>query len=511
MRQLSARKPHHSHIERPSRWQVRTESITAIAFLVVVIATTLAFGGIEPWSIGLSCVLLIILMALWAVEMIAARKVSISVPWEVLPVVGLIILGLIQSISWTASDDTRASLSWAVDQTRATVVIIVLLLGGMLVAANHWTSRDRLARLAWVLTAFGFLVSVFAFIQQFTWNGSIYWIRPMGGLMSPFGPFAYHSLYAGFMELLVPIPISLVLARAVRGPVRLFCIFATTLMALSIIFSLSRGGMIALAASVLFLGVGAIQIALQGRRTYRDRYDDYEEEGYEEDEEYGDDTLSAGYGHSTNRWSRVLGGRVWLPSLGAVVLIIVLLIGGMFWLGADTVVNRVSQASISGSDLEGQNFYSSRAFLWRDTMKMIKDNPILGVGFGAFPTAFPRYTDSDGTYPVLQAHNDVLQIFADGGLIGGVLGIIFVVLAARSFARGLRAGDPWRRAMALGMGTAMVSLLVHSLFDWNLQVMATALLFLSYGAIIGRIGETVVEHESSTELELVSSRGVVTR
>src|SRR4030095_9866310 len=141
----------------------------------------------------------------------------------------------------------------------------------------------------------------------------------------------------------------------------------------------------------------------------------------------------------------------------------------------------------------------------------IKDHPIIGVGLGAFPTAFPQYTETDGTYPVLQAHNDVLQIFADAGLIGGVLGIIFVVLVARSFARGLRARDPWRRAMALGMGTAMVSLLVHSVFDWSLQVTATVLLFMSYGAIIGRIGEKVVEHEASTDLELVSSRGVVTR
>lgn len=486
-----------------SRWQITTEKITATAFLVVVIATTLAFGGIEPWSIGLACVLLITLLALWAVEMIVARKVSIAIPWEALPLVGLIGLGLIQSISWTASDGSRASLSWAVDQTRATVVILVLLLGGMLVAANHWVSRERLQRLAWVLTAFGFAVAVFAFIQHFSWTGRVYWLRPMGGLMSPFGPFAYHSLYAGFMELLVPIPLALIVAGAVRGPVRLFCIFAATLMALSIVFSLSRGGMIALAAALVFLGILAIQMALERRRHFQDDYDEYEEFDDEEDND-----LSY---PETRRNSPLSSVKVWLAPLGAVILIILLLVGGMLWLGADTIASRVMQGSISGSDLEGQNFYSSRGFIWRDTMKMIKDNPIIGVGLGAFPTAFPRYTETDGTYPVLQAHNDVLQIFADGGIIGGVLGIIFIVLVARSFARGMRVRDPWRRAMTLGMGTAMVSLLVHSVFDWSLQVTATVLLFMSYAAIIGRIGEKVVEHEASTDLELVSSRGVVTR
>jgi O-antigen ligase len=260
--------------------------------------------------------------------------------------------------------------------------------------------------------------------------------------------------------------------------------------------------MIALAAGLLFLGVLAVQIAIQRRRSWRSRYeeddDDLDSREFDEDE-----------GYETSSRSFV---RSWLPQLAAVGLIAVLLFGGIFWLGPDLIFSRVTEASLTETDLlQGQNFYANRGFIWRGTWEMIKANPVTGVGLGAFPTAFPRYTDTDGTYPALQAHNDLLQIFADGGIIGGLLVICFVVLVARSFARGLRARDPWRRAMALGMGTAMVSLLVHSVFDWNLQVTSTALLFLSYGAILGRIGEKVVEHEGAPDLDLVSSRGVATR
>jgi len=281
-------------------------------------------------------------------------------------------------------------------------------------------------------------------------------------------------------------------------------------MGLSIIISLSRGGMIALAAAVFFLGAVAIQMELVRRRRSAE---DYEEDEGSDDE---DDLYEEYSGRQdrqllTGSRSRLAGARVWWAPLGAVALIVLLLLGGMLWLGPDKVASRVTQSTLAGKDIDAQNFYASRGFIWRDTMKMIKDNPIVGVGLGAFPTAFPRYTESDGTYLVLQAHNDMLQIFADGGLIGGVLCIVFVILVARSFARGLKAADSWRRAMALGMGTAMLSLLVHSLFDWNLQVTSTVLLFMSYGAIIGRIGEKVVEHEASMGLELVSSRGVVTR
>jgi len=269
--------------------------------------------------------------------------------------------------------------------------------------------------------------------------------------------------------------------------------------------------MIALAAAVFFLGAVAIQMTLAARRRWDEEYE--EDEDSEDDEDtYGEYAGRKDRGLlPVSRGSRLAGMRVWWAPLGAVVLIVLLLLGGMLWLGPDKVASRVTQSTLSGSDPYGQNFYASRGFIWLDTMKMFKDNPIAGIGLGAFPTAFPRYTETDGTYPVFQAHNDLLQIFADGGIIGGGLAVIFVILVARSFARGLRASDPWRRSLALGMGTAMVSLLVHSVFDWNMQVTATALLFLSYGAILGRIGETVVERETSVGLELVSSKGVVTR
>jgi O-Antigen ligase len=487
---------------RVSPLERRLDKVTAIAFIVVLIITTLAFGSIEAWSIGLASVLLIILLELWAVQMIVARKVSIAVPAEALPLIGLIVLGIIQGIAWTTAEGKRASLSWSVDSTRATVVILVLLLGAMLLAANHWASSQRLKQFAWTLTIFGFAIAVFALVQKFTWNGNIYWLRPMSGLMSAFGPFASHGLYAGFMELLFPIPIAMVLTGALRGPARLFAVFASVMIGLSIIFSLSRGGMIALAAGLLFLGVVAVQMAIQRRRSWRSRYE-------EDDDNLDSREFDEDEGYETSSRSFV---RSWLPQLAAVGLIAVLLFGGIFWLGPDLIFSRVTEASLTETDLlQGQNFYANRGFIWRGTWEMIKANPVTGVGLGAFPTAFPRYTDTDGTYPALQAHNDLLQIFADGGIVGGVLAICFVVLLARSFARGLRARDPWRRAMALGMGTAMVSLLVHSVFDWNLQVTSTALLFLSYGAILGRIGEKVVEHEGAPDLDLVSSRGVATR
>ncbi|MEP7274433.1 MAG: O-antigen ligase family protein, partial [Acidobacteriota bacterium] len=132
-------------------------------------------------------------------------------------------------------------------------------------------------------------------------------------------------------------------------------------------------------------------------------------------------------------------------------------------------------------DLNGKTRFG--AYTW----KMIKANPVTGVGLGAYRSAFPIYTRNDGSLQVSQAHNDYLQILADGGIIGGFLAIWFIVEVFRACAAGLKSRDPWRGLMALGVGAGFFSLLVHSLFDFNLQIPSTALLFLVLAGIVGGV------------------------
>ena len=63
---------------------------------------------------------------------------------------------------------------------------------------------------------------------------------------SPFGPFVNHNHFAGYLEMIAPIPVALILRRAIRGELAVLYGFAAAMMALAIIMSLSRGGMISL-------------------------------------------------------------------------------------------------------------------------------------------------------------------------------------------------------------------------------------------------------------------------
>jgi O-antigen ligase len=120
---------------------------------------------------------------------------------------------------------------------------------------------------------------------------------------------------------------------------------------------------------------------------------------------------------------------------------------------------------------------------------MISANPVTGVGLGAFQTAFPIYSRSDGSLLVSQAHNDYLQVVADAGLVGGALAVWFIVVVIVSIARGLRSRDAMTRGLALGAGTGIVAMMVHSAFDFNLQIPSNALMFLMLVVIADRAGE----------------------
>src|SRR5262249_53508659 len=140
-----------------------------------------------------------------------------------------------------------------VESTRRTVIVLFFLLISFVIAANFLASRGRLSKLAGFLTIFGLAIAVFALVQHFTWNGKLYWIRPNSVSISPFGPFVNHNHFAGYMELLIPVPIALIITRSIRRETRLLYGFAAAAMGIALVASLSRGGMISLAASLIFL------------------------------------------------------------------------------------------------------------------------------------------------------------------------------------------------------------------------------------------------------------------
>ena len=86
-------------------------------------------------------------------------------------------------------------------------------------------------------------------------------------------------------------------------------------------------------------------------------------------------------------------------------------------------------------------------------------------------------------YRLEQAHNDYLQILADAGIVGALLGLAFlIILFSKGFAR-RNTSDNFRSGIATGALAGCFAVLVHSAFDFTLHTTANALLFLVLAAM----------------------------
>jgi O-antigen ligase len=448
------------------RHSLSLRPIIALGLMAVMAGVTLAFGAVEPWSLAAFGLSIIALLALWGVKGLVDRRLEISAPSTALPLVALILIGVLQGMTITDSAGKRFSFSLDAEATRLATEVLLILLIAFLLSANFLAKAPALAWLTNFLIFFGMALSVFGLIQHFTWNGKYYWaLEPSAPPTALFGPFVNHNHFAGYVEMIAPIPAALILRRAVRGELALLYGFATAMMGLAVVMSLSRGGMISLVAGLMFV----VAFGFRG---------------------------SGEWGVGSRGWG--LGKRKFpLPiplaaaRAGAMILMLFTIGVGVWWAGADPVIRRIEKSELApgGADAgpRGETFFQSRGWIWRDTAAMIRDRWALGVGLGAYQTAYPIYSSHDEALVVGQAHNDYLQIMADAGILGAVIALWFIFLVARDALRAARHSSRVMSGTALGAAGGMFALFVHSLFDFNLQIPSNALLFLVLTSVVSQI------------------------
>jgi len=442
--------------------------IIAIGLMIAMAFTALAFGAVEPWSLAIFGLLTIALLILWVVKGALDRRLKVNLPSTAAPLVALILLGVLQGMTIKDSAGKRFSISLDVEATHLALEVLLVLLIAFLLSANFLTGAQRLTWLRNFLIFFGLALAVFGLVQRFTWNGKYYWvIEPSVPPSSPFGPFVNHNHFAGYVEMIAPIPAALILRRAVRGELAFLYGFAAAMMGLAVVMSLSRGGMISLVASLIFIVAFGFQSSA-GERT-GERID-------------------------TGRSSAQLHAGKWpltVSRIGALILMIFTIGAGVWWVGADSVIRRMEKGEMvmdaPSKDPGKETFFQSRGWIWRDTTAMIRENWVTGIGLGAFHTAYPIYSTRDGTLVVSQAHNDYLQILADGGILGAIIALWFIFLVARDTVRASRHRNPVMAGTALGCAGGLFALFVHSLFDFNFQIPSNALLFLVLTSVVSQI------------------------
>lgn len=88
--------------------------------------------------------------------------------------------------------------------------------------------------------------------------------------------------------------------------------------------------------------------------------------------------------------------------------------------------------------------YTSRMAVYSDTLDLIRENPLTGVGLGSFSAIFPQYRDASANHqPILHPESDLLWLASEGGLLAVALFGIFLFAYFRK-CRGIKAA-PDRR------------------------------------------------------------------
>ena len=143
--------------------------------------------------------------------------------------------------------------------------------------------------------------------------------------------------------------------------------------------------------------------------------------------------------------------------------------------------------------------FRTDCFVWvtdgsPSSLAIIADHP-LGIGLAAFKYVFPVYNTRSLSETVMPfyLHNDVLQLLVETGwpgftlLIGAYLA--FMVSSFRRIRRMPFYADPQKFFIAAGAYSGLMSISFHSFFDFNLQIPANAIYFVTLLAMIGVCAE----------------------
>ena len=217
---------------------------------------------------------------------------------------------------------------------------------------------------------FGFVVSVEAILQAYLSPGKVVGIFPTGYHDFVMGPIVYHTHFAAFVEVILPISLFRAIAEAEK-PYTYLGISAVLFTAL--IVSASRGGLVIVSAEIICVLV-------------------------------------------LSHLRKPGAGR----NLRFLALVLVGVTAGL--------------ASIVGFEVPLKRFYSEAWMLGRlqwaiSTLHMIAARPWAGWGLGCWPAAYPAFATFDPGAIVNQAHCDWLQWTAEGGLPVGLAVLSLAVWA----------------------------------------------------------------------------------
>ena len=309
-------------------------------------------------------------------------------------------------------------------------------------------SRQSTSGLVIAAIVLGVIVSLVAIVQRSIGSGLIYgfWKPQEGGI--PYGPFVNRNHFAGWMVMVLSLSLGDLCRRTAAlanqklpdwrarilwlssadASKAILLAAAVACMSVALVLTLSRSGIAAFAVALVVMGLFVRAHDGSARRKF---------------------------------------------ALGAYLSMLVVI--GIAAAGAGAVVQRFAAANWTE--------LGDRRDAWAIAVRMASDFPIAGSGINTFGYLSPVYTQNALPVHYGEAHNDYLQLAAEGGLlvcVPLVVALWLVVVEVRQRFRDADRGVYWVRA---GAATGVLAMAFQEIVDFSLQIPANALCFAMLVAI----------------------------
>jgi O-antigen ligase len=400
--------------------------------LAILVFAPLAMGAVDAWAFLVVQGLTMGVMLVWGLRLWLNPK-----PQLLWPPISWVVLAF---AVYAVARYLTADIEYVARLEMIQVVVYAFLFFAIV---NNLYRQESVQIVSYTMIFLAVGISSYAVAQLLTHSNHVWnLISPYPGRAS--GTYISPNNLAGFLEMLLPLAVTYLLAGRMSVVLRILLGYAALIMAAGLAVTFSRGGWVAAATGLL-----ALLLILAGHRNHRWRallllFV----------------LLGAGTAFVTHYLSKTAGYR-----------------------------QRVEEAK-SGNNLN----LEVRFVIWRAAERMWLDHFWWGVGPAHYDYRFREYRPENVQMRPDRVHNDYLNLLADWGAAGGIIVLagaaIFVAGLAKTWRhvrrseRDFGSGQSNRFAFFLGAATGLLALALHSVADFNLHIPANALVGVTLLALL---------------------------
>ena len=399
-------------------------AIPRLCIYALLIFTPLAVGSAPTWAMMVIHVITLIALTSYLIEKIVTWEWQ----WTRTPLdLPLATLMMVVVLSTIFSTDRYTSI-WSLG-------LLVTYAAVFYLTIHLVSTRSQLRRILQIIVFTACFLSVFGLIKKAGANPFPWWDYDIGlkrELAMSSSTFGNPNHYAGYLAMALPVCLAMFLIGLKKSRTILTGVI-TLLISVAIVFSLARGGWISSCFGVAFMGAALF--------------------------------LSSK--------SITISRKVLLIIAGGLFLI------GVVFLFSTSAVEEAVTLKKAPEDANLQQ----RILVWRHTIQMISDYPLLGSGPGTYATIFTQYQPPGIGGRYYMAHNDYLHFISETGLpVLVIIGWLTIVVYRFGFKK---LAHPSRlvRGSTLGALAGISAILLYSVSDFNLHIPANAVLFSVLAAI----------------------------